>query len=58
MAKQERFAVKKPNRDDHEGIKKAADGVKQGIGIAGLMVTAWVGIKKYGPKLLNIITKK
>jgi hypothetical protein len=58
MAKQERFVVNKPNKDDHKGVKKAADGVRQGIGIAGLMVTAWVGIKKYGPKLLSVITKK
>ena len=58
MAKQERFVVKKPNKDDHRGVKKAADGVKQGIGIAGFLFTLGVGIKKYGPKLLSIITKK
>ena len=58
MAKQERFVVKKPNTDDHKGVKKAADGVKQGVGIAGFLFTLGVGIKKYGPKLLSIITKK
>jgi hypothetical protein len=58
MATQERFVVNKPNKDDHKGVKKAADGVKQGVGIVGFLLTLGVGIKKYGPKLLSIITKK
>lgn len=58
MATQKRFVVNKPNKDDHKGVKKAADGVKQGVGIAGFLFTLGVGIKKYGPKLLSIITKK
>ena len=57
MANQKRFVVNKPNKDDHKGVKKVADGVKQGIGIAGFLFTLGVGIKKYGPKLLSIITK-
>ena len=58
MATQERFVVNKPNKDDHRGVKKTADGVKQGVGIVGFLLTLGVGIKKYGPKLLSIITKK
>ena len=58
MATQKRFVVNKPNKDDHKGVKKAADGVKQGVGIAGFLFTLGVGIKKYCPKLLSIITKK
>lgn len=58
MAKKERFEVRKPNKDDHKGIKEAADGVKQGLGALGLVMALVPTVKKYGPKLLNLITKK
>ena len=58
MTKQERFEVKKPNKDDHKGIQKAADIVKQVFTFGGLTIVIGSTIKKYGPKLVSIITKK
>ena len=58
MMKKDRFEVRKPNKDDHKGIKEAANGVKQGLGALGLVMALVPTVKKYGPKLLNLIIKK
>lgn len=58
MEMKKRFEVEQPNKDDHKGIRQAAGIVKQGVKVAGMALALVPAIKKYGPKMVNLIIKK
>lgn len=47
MAKEKRFKGKKLNKDAHKGMKKAAGGLKKGLGLLSFVIVAVQTIKKY-----------
>lgn len=58
MEMKKRFEVEQPNKEDHKGIRQAADIVKQGAKIVGMGIALGPAIKKYGPKVVKLIIKK
>lgn len=52
-----RFENKKPNKDDHKNMKRAAQGVKNGVGVVAVVWGTVKVIKKYGSIVKDIILK-
>ena len=54
MEKEKRFKGKKLNKDTHKGMKKAAGGLKKGLGFLSVIVVAVPTIKKYGKEISGL----
>ena len=50
----QRFQPKKLNREDHKNIDKTADGIKKGVGAAGILTLVITGVVKYGKPIAKI----
>lgn len=54
MAQKKRFEGKKLNRDAHKKMKKAAGGLKKGLGFLSVVIVAVPTIKKYGKEISGL----
>ena len=50
-----RFKAKKINTKEKTGVQKAAKGVKDAVGIGGVIAGGFAVAKKYGPQVMKVI---
>ena len=54
MAKEKRFKGKKLNKEAHKGMKKAAGGLKKGLGLLSVAMVAVPTLKRYGKEISGL----